>query len=134
FDRFLETLGGFGRPKMTTTIYDNCYTCWNGRLTNPGDISGPVNRSDADTNGARLASAASVADVDIVTARGEVFSGVKAQGDIVVAGPSEVKRSATHGRIVVAGGVRCERDLSDGRVLVPGAIVEKRTPTVGRVE
>jgi len=32
---------------MTIGVYDNCYTCWNGYPTNPGDVGVGLRRSNA---------------------------------------------------------------------------------------
>ena len=39
-DCLLETRRGCDCAEMTTAIYDTRYTCWNGRLANPGDVGG----------------------------------------------------------------------------------------------
>ena len=61
------------------------------------------------------------ADIDIVIARGEVATGVKAQRDVVAAGGVAKERVNTVGRVVVAGGVANRARKTDGRVVCAGA-------------
>ena len=74
-DRVLETRRGCGRAEMTVAVYDNCYTCWNGCPTDAGDQCRPVSCLHADANSSEVARNTEVADIDIVTARGEVSTG-----------------------------------------------------------
>ena len=57
---------------MTTGIYDNCYTCWDGCPTNPSDVGGRLCPFCADANCIRLRLKTSVANIDIVTSRGQI--------------------------------------------------------------
>ena len=104
----------------------------------------------ADADGVGLARNTSVADIDIVIARGEIATGLKAQGDVVAAGGVANERMLTDGRVVVAGGVVNERIehrwpccvpvvllksacTTGGRVALPVVLFVERTHTVGRV-
>src|SRR5262249_39432196 len=78
FDCVFETRRGSGRAKMTAAIYDNCDTCWNGCTANPGDKSGSLRSLLSDTNCSTLASQTFIADVDIVTPRGEIKTSLEA--------------------------------------------------------
>ena len=87
--------------------------------------------SDADRAG--VTSDTDVADIDIVMSRGEIGTGIRAQGDIVAAGSVKKKRTPTNGRVVVAGGVAKERLSANGRVEAADGVELERTITVGRV-
>src|SRR5262249_35376585 len=69
-DRFPEARRGVGRAEMTVGVYDNCYTSWTGCPTNPSDKCRRVISCPANTNGVRLASQTSIADVDVFIAGG----------------------------------------------------------------
>ena len=103
-DLVLETRRGYGRAEMTVGVYNNCYTCWNGRATNAGD-KGVLMGSVSCRCGwfwSHLATPI-VADVDIVIARGEITTGVEAQSDVDAAGCVLQERRMTNGRVIVAG-------------------------------
>ena len=57
----------------------------------------------ADADGVGLARNTMVADVDIVTACGEIYTGLKAQGDVAAAGCVVKERLNTSGRVGAAG-------------------------------
>ena len=86
----------------------------------------------ADTDGVVLRSDTIAAEIDIVTARGEIATGVITQGDISATARVDEQRVKTVGGVVVASRVVCERIVTGGSVVVAGAEIE-RTSTDGRV-
>jgi len=75
--------------------------------TNPHDEGACLRIADAD--GAVVAGEPAVADIDIAIARGEIKTGISAQGDVAAAGCVVGERSVTVGRVAVAGGVAKKR-------------------------
>src|SRR5262245_56863569 len=73
-DCFLVTGRGSGRAEMTVGIYDHRNSRGNGCSTDPGNVSRAMSCLGPDANGFGLGSNANIADVDIVTARGEVHT------------------------------------------------------------
>ena len=60
-----------------------------------------------------------VADVDVVIARGEIFTGFVTQGDVIAAGCVATERIKTGGRVTVGGCIAFERLITGGRVFAP---------------
>lgn len=77
----------------------------NDDTTNARDERICLRATRADADGVRLASDAGVADIDVVIARGEIYTGLIPQSDVVAAGGVEIERGVTAGRVFVAGGV-----------------------------
>src|SRR6478672_7611355 len=101
---------------MTRTInYDRI--AGNGDTTNARDERICLRAARADADGVRLASDAGVADIDIIIARGQIYTGLIPQSDVVAAGGIGIERGVTAGRVVAAGGVGMERIITDGRVV-----------------
>jgi hypothetical protein len=75
---------------------------------------------NADVNALGLLNKTRVADVDIVIARGEISSGLKAQCEVGAAGVVQ-ERTSTDGRVFFAGGVARERATTDVSVSTTGA-------------
>src|SRR5438552_2694837 len=132
-NRVLEKRRGYGRAKMTTGIYDNCYTCWNGCPTNPGDKCGSLGSLLADTNCLGFTSNASVAYLDIVTSGGQVKACILAQSHVERTGCIIMERILTVGGVVAAGCVAQERSSTGGRVGVAGCVAVERITTGGRI-
>ena len=70
-----------------------------------------------------------VADVDIVTAGGEVTASIKTNRGVVVAGGVAIERLQAVGRVIDAGGVVKERLKTVGRVAGAGGVAIERTPS-----
>ena len=70
--------------------------------TNASDKSAVVRALSADADFVGLARHSRVADIDVVTARGEILTGLKAQGDVAPAGCA-IERLNTSGRVGAAG-------------------------------
>src|SRR5215510_5999887 len=101
---------------MTVGVYDNCYTCWNGCPSYSGDKCGRVVLYPADTNGARFIRLTRIADVNVVTARSEISTGMRAQCHIVV--PVTVtKRIKADSHILIAKKIELERTTAGGSVV-----------------
>ncbi len=132
-NRFLETRRRCGRAEMTSSIYDNCYTCRHGCPTNSGDKCGTL-IYPADTNRTRLTSHARDGDVDVSTAASKIDAGLKFQCDIVAAGCVGIERNRANCRIELAGRVVNERTRTCGRIVPAGCVVKNRIVTDGRVE
>jgi len=132
FDVFLESRRGCGRAEMTTAIYDNCYACWNGCPTDAGDKRSSLCSFLADTNGIGFPAKTVVAYIDIVTARGEVDAGGRAQCDVVAARCIIQERIKTGRCVEVAGCVVSKRTIAGGRVEAAGCVVTE-PPAGGRV-
>jgi hypothetical protein len=88
-------------------------------------------RADADP--VRIARNASVGNVDIVIARGEILTGRIAHCDVVAAGCVEAKRSKTGGRVVAACCVVTKCGTTVGCVVRRGCVARKRAKTIGYV-
>ena len=101
--------------------------------TDAGDKSAVVRALSADADFVGLARHSSVADIDIVTARGEIRYRLKAQGDVATAGCA-IERLNPSGRVGAAGLVDIERLITVGRVAEAGCIVEQCLRTHCRVE
>jgi hypothetical protein len=80
--------------------------------TDAGDKSAVVRALFADTDFVGLARHSSVADINIVIARGEIPTGLKAQGDIAPAG-CVIERLSTVGCVEAAGLVVKERLITE---------------------
>jgi hypothetical protein len=83
-----------------------------------------LSRTDADGSG--LTRNSSVADIDVVIARGEINAGLRAHSDVVAAG-IVLERISTIGRVIAAGCVAIERIKTVGRVEV-AVVLLKRAP------
>ncbi len=137
-DVVLEARRGSGRAEVTCGIdkyrYASSHSCpintsdKSGRL--PGDAGGTLR---ADGDGAGFAGNAFVADIDIVNARGEVNTGLKANCDIAAAGGVVKEGIESLTNVVAAGGVAAERFKTAGRVVAARGVVTERSKTAGRV-
>ena len=104
----------------------------------------------ADSNGAVVASKASIADIDIERTSSDVATASIAQGDVEGARCVARERVLTNGGVVIAGCVIEERLKTHGRVAgadpvaikclkaagsvgITGGVLKKRSPTNGRV-
>src|SRR6266550_2780785 len=118
---------------MTVGVYDNCYTCWNRCPIDPGDKGICVLFSCANTNCVGLARNASVGNIDIVAASGQISTGFSAQCD--VEGTSGIARKCivTEGCVVVASCIEIERKTAGGRVAVAVCVEKKRLNAAGCV-
>ena len=85
-DGVLETRRGCRRAEMTTAIYDNCYTCWNGCPTDASDVGGSLGSLLTDADGLRLASNTAITNVDVVNTCGEICTGCIAHCNVEAAG------------------------------------------------
>src|SRR5947209_1036346 len=85
-DRFLETLRGGGCAEVTIGIDNYPYASGNRGPTDAGDKGARVSPFGANADAPGLASYTSIADIDIVIARGEIHTGINAQGDVAFAG------------------------------------------------
>src|SRR6266487_711942 len=90
--------------------------------------------TDADRS--RVARPSRIADIDVAVASGEIYTGIKAQGDVAAARCVVKERTKTDCRVVVACldvGAK-ERKVSLSRVVVGIASVRRRSygPTSGR--
>ena len=106
---------------MTIGIYDNWYTSWYRCPADAGDKGRGLHARFADTDLSGIACKSHVADVDIVTACGEIVASLIAQRDVRVAGCVVMERSFTVGRVVGSDCVRLERTKTHSRVLVSRA-------------
>src|SRR5204863_1603560 len=117
-NRFLETFGGHHRTEMAVGVDDDAYACCHGRPTNAGDKRMRVSSFCANAHVIGLASFTFIANVDIVTARGEIDSGRIAYRDVAASRCVTGERKPTAGRVVAAGGITKERKIATGRVVV----------------
>jgi hypothetical protein len=106
---------------------------WNSCSTNAGDKCVLLGHLLADADLTGLARNTFVADVDIVTACGEINTGARAQGDIAVARGVLKECRKTLGRVVAAGGVEEECLKTLGHVVDAGGVAKQRKTTSGRV-
>jgi hypothetical protein len=117
FDFLFESARGAERAELAVGVYDDIYSVGEARChtTNGGD-KGSRLKFVADADRARLASDTKVADIDIVTARGEIGTGELSKGDVEVAGVA-FERIITDGRVIAAGrkgnnGILCLKDYA----------------------
>src|SRR5439155_2232030 len=103
-DRVLETLRGDNCAEVTIGIDDYPYASSNGCSTNTGDKRMRVSSFCANADVIGLASFTFVANIDVVTAGGEIGSGGIAQGDVAASRCVIKERKITAGRIVAASG------------------------------
>src|ERR1041384_4352641 len=111
---------------MTTVIYEHRYAGWHRHTKNAGDISVLVRWSRADADLGDIPSQTVVADIDIVTAGGEIEAGVKTQGDVAAAGGVVLERTETDCRVAVANCVLIKRIITDCRIVRAGGVAKKR--------
>src|SRR5207248_9714302 len=148
FDRVLETRGGGCRAKLTGGVYLNGCAC-NCCPIDAGNKGFGLCSALADANRTGFAGDTGVANIDIVTTRGEIFTcgnpqrGVVATacvinervnpvGSIVVTGCVVAERTIASARVVVAVAGN-ERKIPDGSVAAAGGVAIERVATVGRV-
>jgi hypothetical protein len=120
FDLILETLRRERRhTELTVGINDN--GCARNRCSaNARDKRGRLAAAYAD--GAALAGNTAIADVDIVTAGGEITAGVNTYCDVGAATGVVTKRLKTGGGVAAAGIVARERLETIGRVEVASGV------------
>ena len=107
-------------PRDTELAIDgdpNRYARSDWRLPNACDKCRRLTSSRADSDHARLTRNSLVANIDIVIARSEVYTGEIAQRDVAAAGCVELERSIAGGSVVAAGGVQLEGIKTAGRVV-----------------
>src|SRR5205085_1151424 len=148
FDRVLETRRGGCRAKLTGGVYLNGCAC-NRRPVDPRNKGSCLCSGLADANRTGFAGNASVANIDIVTTRGEIFTCGNTQrdvaatarvinervnpvGSVMVTGCVVAERTIASARVVPAVAAN-ERKIPDGRVAAAGCVVIERCNTVGRV-
>ena len=117
---------------MTVAIYNNS-RARNGPPANASDECRSLRSLLADTNGIGFPSNTSVKNIDVVTACGEIFTGVMAQCDVAVAGCVANQRSKTIGSVAFAGGILTKRSMSVGGVEASGCVAKERIKPVGGV-
>src|SRR5437899_1431329 len=130
FNRVLEPGRGGGRAEVTVGVYDNCYTCWNGRPADALDKCGGcctrrVEWVPAYANSVRFTCCPLTGDVDVMVAR----RGVSSRAASCV----ELERTATVGRVLDALCVLEKRLSTDCRVAAADCIVHERVITQERV-
>src|SRR6266513_1787981 len=112
-------------------VYNNASTC-NWASTDACDKCAVLVSLLPNANRLSLPGNPLVADIDIVIARGEIYTGSHAQSDIAAAGGVK-QRLKTVGRVPVAGCVVFERFNTVGRVEAALCVARERLKTVGRV-
>ena len=117
---------------MASRIDDYSHAICHSDPTNTCDIGGGL-LPRADSHRIGLSCHANVADINIVTARGEVGAGLIPQRNIERADCIAVERLNTGGRIVDAGSVLCERFKTTSRVVEAGCVAKQRRRTVDRI-
>src|SRR4030095_11870970 len=98
---------------MTIGIYNNRYTSWYSCPADAGDKGRGLHARFTDTDLSGIACKSHIADVDIVTACGEIVAGLIAQRDVRVTGCVVMERSFTVGRVVGPDCIRLERSKTD---------------------
>src|SRR5438132_13773466 len=101
-NRFLETHRGCGGAEVTTVIYEDRYAGGHRHAENAGDKSVLVSWSGADADPGEITSDTIIADINIVTAGGDIEAGVKAQCDVGAAGGVAMELVRTVGRVRAA--------------------------------
>jgi hypothetical protein len=130
FDVILETCRGALHAQEAVGGDDNWGPEGLHIVTDTGDDGEYLCALNADPNCVGLGSSTWIADINIVTARGEIDTGIKPQGDVAAADGIARERSNTDGRVADAGCVGIERYITDGRVVSSG-VAEKREGTDG---
>src|SRR5439155_1508058 len=114
----LETLGGRCHAKLTVAIYNNG-RARNRRPANASDECRSLRSLLTDANSVGFSNNTSVENIDVVIARGEIFTSVIAQCDVVVAGCVANERSKTIGSVAFAGGIMTKRIKPSAVLLLP---------------
>src|SRR5438477_7397565 len=148
FDSILETLRGRCRAKLTGGVYlDGCAcNCCPIDARNKGSC---LCSALADSNRIGFTSDTSVANIDIVTTRGEIFTCGNTQRDVAATARVINERVNPVGSVVVTACVVAERIIAsarvvlavadnerkspDGRVAIAGRVAKERSLTGGRV-
>ena len=128
----LEALRGRCHAKLTAAINNNG-RARNGRAADACDKSGILRSLLADTDCLVLASHTSVADLNVLIARGELSARIIAQSDVGVAACIVTERVLTGGRVGAAGCVANERVNTGGRIVVPGTVELQRRHAGGSI-
>ena len=121
----LETLGGRCHAKLTVAIYNNG-RARNRRPANASDECRSLRSLLTDANSVGFSNNTSVENIDVVIARGEIFTSVIAQCDVVVAGCVANERSKTIGSVAFAGGIMTKRIKPVGGVVASGCVAIER--------
>ena len=120
-DIFLEAARGSGGPELTVGVDENSCAARRSYPIYPGDKSRRMRSYCTDADCGALGGNASVANIDIVAAGGEILTREHAQGDVVATGVV-VERLITVGRVGDAGGVVVERLITDRRIAAGSCI------------
>jgi hypothetical protein len=131
-DRILETLRGNDCAELTVGPNDYSYASGHSHPRYAGDKCSCLCSCRADADGFGFTRNTSVTDIDIVTARCQIFAGIKAECDVVVASCVEEERLNTVGRVAGAVRIVIKRARAAGRVASADVAVE-RAKTVGCV-
>src|SRR5215471_18970164 len=123
--RFKASRGGC-RSKLTVRTYKNRGAS-NSDAIDPSDEGSRLPRGHAatlraDADGAGLARNAFVADLDIVTAGGEIFAGSKTNPDIVAAGGVVKEGIESLSDVASAGSVTGERKTTVANIATVGGV------------
>src|SRR5262249_42753881 len=114
-----------GRAELAVFVHDHWQrgsaTC--GFCINASHKSGSLNIADA--NGVGFPANTSVADIDIVTARGETSPCATAQCNVVVPGCIVIERSSTVGRVAIARNISVKCPNTVSRVEAAVCVVEE---------
>src|SRR5436853_1228242 len=116
FDRVLETLRGRCRAKLTGGVYLNGCAC-NCCPIDARNKGFCLCSALADANGVGFTSDTSVANIDIVTTRGEIFTCGNTQRDVAATARVINERVNPVGSVVVTGCVVAEGAITSASVV-----------------
>ena len=133
FDRFLESLGGEYRTKLTAGIDNHSHPAGHRGAEDASDKRTGLRPLLADADSVCIARNASVADVDVVSASGDILTGLKAHCDVAAARCEPIKRPLTLSGVVAAGCELIERPTPASRVAVASGVALECVKTVGGV-
>jgi hypothetical protein len=124
--------------QMTVGIHEYRRAVGNSCAENAHDIGGGLCSLGSDANCIRFGRNTDIADVDVIIARGEVGTSLKAQccigaAGVAAAGRVVQQRKNTGGRVGVAGGVAVERTDTGGCIRLAACVVVERLTASGGV-
>src|SRR5439155_24426689 len=133
FHRSLDTPRGNDRARRTLGIDQSSDAARHPARADAGYVSVGLRSTFAHTDGRRLPGHPEVADLDVVTAGGQLSTRLIAECNVPSTCRIVIKSEHAQGRIVVASGVLVKRDFAVRRVLGSAQIAVESLVTLGRI-
>src|SRR5262249_34916269 len=121
------------RAEPTVGIDDHSYPASHRRAIDPRNGGAVLPALLADPNRVAVASYTRITNIDIVTPRGQIYTGRIAQSDVVVALNVVLERLGPDRCIVISGRVVKKRNGSNRSIETAGRVDGKNVTTDGRV-